>query len=323
MCAAVASSILEEPVLSSAIANPGAMASRFAALVPLLGAVPFGMAMKCPGSPSWVHASAEVEGIAGATCKEVMEEIKARVAGDWHDPHNGGHYSLLNESVLELDLQRVTGNGLFTDKMIFTFSEFQGSGKEDGCEPVKHDFVTTEIEVKPSSFAGTDKLACRVTGEASSPASPGSLGMPLGMLRKSKLLGDTVDDTLACINDNCPLDESTLSPKPSCVLGNCSSHLTKCLFSSSCRHGVMCELKCTEPLAKTEDAKHFASLMECMRVHCPGFPPSKSCAALHCSAEAAECAVHSKCRETLECADKCVPGKYTAALAVMPHETVV
>lgn len=192
--------------------------------------------------------------------------------------------------------------------------ELHLGGKEDGCEPVKHDFVTTEFEVKPSAFAGTDKLACRVTGEAS----------PIQMLRKSsKLLGDTVDDTLACINDNCPLDKSTLSPKPSCVLGNCSSHLTKCLFSSSCRHGVMCELKCTEPLAKTEDAKHFASLMECMRVHCPGFPPSKSCAALHCSAEAAECAVHSKCRETLECADKCVPGKYTGALEAMTHEAVV
>lgn len=56
-------------------------------------------AMKCPGSSSWVHASAKVEVLAQATCQDVMEEIKARVAGNeagtWHDPHNGGTYSLL------------------------------------------------------------------------------------------------------------------------------------------------------------------------------------------------------------------------------------
>ena len=147
------------------------------------------------------------------------------------------------------------------------------------------------------------------------------------MLRQSPaLLGATVDDTLACIS-SCPLDDSTLQPSPLCVLESCTSNLAKCLFSSSCRDGVMCEMKCTEPLAKTEEAVHFAGLMECMRVHCPGFPPKKSCAALHCSVEAASCAVHSKCRHTLECADKCVPDKYTAALTAtdlpMPQEAVV
>lgn len=39
--------------------------------------------------------------------------------------------------------------------------------------------------------------------------------------------------------------------------------------------------------------------------------------------EAASCAVHSKCRHALECADKCVPGKYAAALAAMPRETII
>mmetsp|Transcript_81831 Transcript_81831/g.100381 ORF Transcript_81831/g.100381 Transcript_81831/m.100381 type:complete len:83 (+) Transcript_81831:1-249(+) len=82
-------------------------------------------------------------------------------------------------------------------------------------------------------------------------------------------------------------------------------------------------MKCTDSLAKTEEAVHFHGFMECMRVHCPGFPPSKGCAALHCGVEAAECAVHSKCRHTLECADKCVPEKYTAALAAMPQTAVI
>ena len=186
--------------------------------------------------------------------------------------------------------------------------------------PVEYDFGTSEVKVTPSRFAGTDKDACIVHKDAEAKT----------LLRQSPasaLLGDTVDDTLACISDNCPLDESTLSPSPLCVLGNCTSNLAKCLFSSSCRDGVMCEMKCTEPLAKTEDAVHFAGFMECMRVHCPGFPPKKSCAALHCSVEAAGCALHSKCRHTLECADKCVPDKYSAALAAMdlpaPQEAVV
>ena len=76
-----------------------AMAPRFAWLA--LGLTTSG-AMKCPGSASWVHASAQVEAIADTSCKEVMEEIKARVAGSlagsWHDPHNDGEYSLLKAS---------------------------------------------------------------------------------------------------------------------------------------------------------------------------------------------------------------------------------
>ena len=67
----------------------------------------------------------------------------------------------------------------------------------------------------------------------------------------------------ACISGNCPLDDSTLQPSPLCVLESCTSNLAKCLFSSSCRDGVMCEMKCTEPLAKTEEAVHFAGFMEC------------------------------------------------------------
>ncbi|CAE7192073.1 IFT172, partial [Symbiodinium pilosum] len=127
------------------------------------------------------------------------------------------------------------------------------------------------------------------------------------------LLNSTVDDTLGCIS-GCPMDSSTLNPRPLCVLSNCTTDLAKCLFSSTCRSGVMCELRCTESIAKTEDALHFSSMMECMRVHCPGFPPSKTCAALHCIKEAGECALHTKCRETLECANGCVPSKYSAAL---------
>ncbi|CAJ1439411.1 unnamed protein product [Effrenium voratum] len=79
--------------------------------------------MKCPGSKSWIHASAEVEAVADASCDDVMSEMIARVTSDWKDPHNGGTYSVLSKADGELNLQRVTGNKKFTDKMTFTFSQ--------------------------------------------------------------------------------------------------------------------------------------------------------------------------------------------------------
>ena len=152
-------------------------------------------AMKCPGSGSWIHAWAEVEAMADASCADVIEEIKARVEGPWVDPHNKGTYSLLFESTGELDIQRITGNKKFTDKITFTFSDFDGTkpscgihacsesqgfsigdfstnycnirnlycgGKEDGCVTVKHDFETSEQKVDHNFGAGEDKKACIV-----------------------------------------------------------------------------------------------------------------------------------------------------------------
>ena len=123
--------------------------------------------------------------------KSNSPRIRARVEGDWHDPHNGGQYSLLQNSSSRLDLQRVTGNKLFTDKMILEFmpvlstckvtgcSESQifsladastnycnlrnlYCGKADGCQPVVHDFTSVELELETSKFAGEDKKACIV-----------------------------------------------------------------------------------------------------------------------------------------------------------------
>ena len=173
--------------------KPGIMAPR---VVLALLATAAG-AMKCPGSGSWIHAWAEVEAVAGASCADVMEEMKARVGGgSWVDPHNKGTYSLLSEDTNELDVQRITGNKKFTDKITFTFfdfklegakpscgihacSESQGfsigdfstnycnirnlyCGKEDGCVTVKHDFETREDVVDHNLGAGEDKTACIV-----------------------------------------------------------------------------------------------------------------------------------------------------------------
>eukprot|EP00434_Breviolum_minutum_P016006 symbB.v1.2.014107.t1/scaffold1018.1/size143800/9 len=151
-------------------------------------------AMKCPGSKSFIHASAKVVAIASASCQDVHEEVKARVQSPtWHDPHNGGTYSIVSDSSSEIQLQRVTGNKKFTDKMILTlaatsgrcmimgcsesqvFSIADGStnycnlrnlycGSADGCKPVKNDFTSRETEVKPSFGAGSASKAC-IKGE--------------------------------------------------------------------------------------------------------------------------------------------------------------
>jgi len=322
-------------------------------LLSLLGTA---AAMKCPGSSSWIHASAEVQAMAEASCADVSEEIKARVSGGWKDPHNGGTYTLLDADDGELTLQRVTANGKFTDKMIFTLSSFHSArascgihacsesqgfsvkdfstnycnlrnlycGSTEGCVPVKHDFETSEEEVTPSWFGGSDKDACIVKSEAETAlATVATVATP--MLRQVPV-GGTVEDTLGCVSNNCPMDKATLQPSAMCILGNCTSNLAKCLFSSTCRSGVMCELGCFDLLKATdskEDADRFVNLMDCMRTHCPGYPPSKTCVAMHCVAEAGACAFHSTCRSALECADGCVPAKYAAALAAAQQATEV
>lgn len=151
---------------------------------------------KCPGSGAWVHAKCEVTVLAQASCADVMDEMEARVAGiqtgAWVDPHNRGTYTLLGREAGELHLQRLTGNKMYTDKQIFTFSdagagtcevsgcsESQGTsiadfstnycdlrmlycGSADGCRPLKRDFAIRETHVQPSMGAGQDPKACLV-----------------------------------------------------------------------------------------------------------------------------------------------------------------
>eukprot|EP00927_Polykrikos_kofoidii_P076919 TRINITY_DN73935_c0_g1_i1.p1 TRINITY_DN73935_c0_g1~~TRINITY_DN73935_c0_g1_i1.p1 ORF type:complete len:340 (+),score=63.08 TRINITY_DN73935_c0_g1_i1:78-1097(+) len=96
---------------------------------------------KCPGSSSWVHASAEVTALASSTCAEVVEEMKARIGGQkdghWTDPHNGGTYKLVSASATEVQTQRFSnpttspGGKTYEDKQIFTLTEGAISGS--GC----------------------------------------------------------------------------------------------------------------------------------------------------------------------------------------------
>lgn len=151
----------------------------------------------CPGSAAAVHAGVKVQVEAAATCKLVMEEMQARIGGQyalWHDPHNNGTYSLVAGSNATdgepLELTRATGNKKYTDKLTFTFAETGSAqclirgcsqsqvnsvidystnycnlrmlycGAEDGCKVVKHDFKVTEPLIDPTPGAGTNMTEC-------------------------------------------------------------------------------------------------------------------------------------------------------------------
>uniref|UniRef100_A0A7S2W6X5 Uncharacterized protein n=1 Tax=Rhizochromulina marina TaxID=1034831 RepID=A0A7S2W6X5_9STRA len=160
----------------------------------IAAAVPACMAMQCPGSDAYMHASCRVELTTTASCDAARDEIYARVNGQydaWHDPHNNGTYAVLSDDGSVLELKRVTGNLKYTDKMDFTFTE-SGSGCKltgcsesqvnsiadystnycnlrmlycntaDGCSPVTQDLGASETSVKPSWGASSDASACLV-----------------------------------------------------------------------------------------------------------------------------------------------------------------
>ena len=164
----------------------------------LLGAAAFlhsSDAYTCPKSGALIYASCKTTVSAADTCESVRLEMLARVGGQygsWHDPHNNGTYSVIDDtSQTSLALQRVTGDNKYTDKITFTFeaagnydgcvvrgcsrsqvtsvADFSTNycnmyslycSSADGCKYAERDIAVTETEVKPSSGASKDKSAC-------------------------------------------------------------------------------------------------------------------------------------------------------------------
>jgi uncharacterized protein (DUF2147 family) len=156
-------------------------------------------AMTCPSTPAWVAAGMKITTVASASCDKVEAEIKARVNGQatkaWHDPHNNGKYTLHNYGGT-LSTSRLTGDGKYTDKQIFTLTP-DGShckvdacsrsqvfsvldmgtnycdlkmlycGTADGCKPVDNDFTVSAETTEKFSQASVDLKKCLVTAEAS------------------------------------------------------------------------------------------------------------------------------------------------------------
>mmetsp|Transcript_10166 Transcript_10166/g.15323 ORF Transcript_10166/g.15323 Transcript_10166/m.15323 type:complete len:198 (-) Transcript_10166:99-692(-) len=99
-------------------------------------------AVTCPGSPSWQHAKCSMMvSFPSHTCAQVREEITLRLTEtSFIDPHNNGTYKLTsttddgsdggNEVVTG---ERLTGDGKYTDKFVFTFTESLSSSSS-GCQ---------------------------------------------------------------------------------------------------------------------------------------------------------------------------------------------
>lgn len=158
-------------------------------------------AYQCPGSSAhFLHAWCEVTVAATEECHKVADEIVARVNGTsdgrWIDPHNSGTYTILGRSDSALNIKRITGDKLFTDKATITFQDASGNtgvirassesqvfsildfstnycnlrmlycGSAQGCQAVKHDFTFKETEVLASGGGGTDPNACGVRSQS-------------------------------------------------------------------------------------------------------------------------------------------------------------
>lgn len=143
---------------------------------------------------------------------------------------------------------------------------------------------------------------CRHALECASHCEPSVADV--GLARAESDVPTTTGDTMSCVSQ-CPLDPETMSPSFKCVIKKCFMKIGKCIFNSKCRNTLQCVSKCPAELAQTKDAHRFIELESCLTDRCPGFPPSKLCIAQHCASEAANCAIHGACRETLTCADKC------------------
>jgi len=146
--------------------------------------------MTCPSTAAWGPAAGmKITTVASTGCDKVEAEIKARVNGQststdrglWHDPHNNGLYTLENVAGrppysygATISTSRLTGDGKYTDKQIFTLTPVEAGGfavcrieacsrsqvtsvldmgtnycdlkmlfcgKADGCKPVEEDFT--------------------------------------------------------------------------------------------------------------------------------------------------------------------------------------
>ena len=149
--------------------------------------------MLCPptAAPLGVACGMKISTTATASCSNVLAEMKARVNGQfgsWHDPHNNGTYAVQSYGGT-FSASRVTGNGKYTDKMIFTLSDESGGckieacsrsqvfsigdmgtnycdlkmlycGTADGCKPVVHDFAVGAETTQKFAQSNVDLSAC-------------------------------------------------------------------------------------------------------------------------------------------------------------------
>jgi len=98
----------------------------------------FDLFSTCANSQARAHTMAEMTVDFTNSCSEVMSEIQARAGsaadgGNWVDPHNRGHYSVLATEGNLIKIQRYTARYKYKDIITFSMTE-NGSGcKVNAC----------------------------------------------------------------------------------------------------------------------------------------------------------------------------------------------
>ena len=112
----------------------------------------------CPGSPAKMHAKCDMGVSFTDSCDSVLTEINARVAGKngWSDPHNGGVYSITNQTSSFLSGQRTTGDGKYTDSFDFSFTT---SGTGCSVEACSESQVNSLIDYS-TNYCNLHSLYC-------------------------------------------------------------------------------------------------------------------------------------------------------------------
>jgi len=120
---------------------------------------------QCPGGTWLTHAGLRMTSTAAASCSAVKAEMIARVNGvnGWYDQHNRGTYTQQNYGG-DVSFSRLTGDGKYTDKMIFVLTDQGSSCKIEGCSEAQvfsiADFSTNYCEQK-LLYCGSDE-GCNV-----------------------------------------------------------------------------------------------------------------------------------------------------------------
>lgn len=96
------------------------------------------IAAYCPGSPVAQHAECYVNVFfEGSTCANVRKEINSRIngqaSGAWTDPHNAGNYTMLDQAGNDLQISRVTGDGKYTDLIVFQLIQDYSNCRMSAC----------------------------------------------------------------------------------------------------------------------------------------------------------------------------------------------
>jgi hypothetical protein len=112
-------------------------------------AVTLGKYNTCPGAryaAANIHTMAQMKVNFQNSCADVAAEVSARgnQANGWTDPHNNGHYAVLESNANMIKTKRRTGNNRYTDVQTFSLtsngsgctaqicSESQGTSANDG-----------------------------------------------------------------------------------------------------------------------------------------------------------------------------------------------